>query len=122
MAASYTWPATLPSMPEKGFTETHGVSVLRTPMDLGPAKQRYRAKMPSTLAVSYLLTDVQVATLETFVKNTIKGTARFYYTHPRTETQVECRIVPSSSGELYSLQYIAYKYYKVTINLEVLLP
>ncbi len=120
MAADYIWPATLPQMPQKGFSETSGVSLIRTPVELGPAKQRYRARRPDTLSVSYLLTDTQVTALETFVKDTIKGTARFYYTHPRTTNQVEARIVPQGDGQLYSLQYAAHNYYTVTLALEIL--
>ena len=36
MAYTYTWPNTLPQSPQKGFTESIGALVIRTPMDAGP--------------------------------------------------------------------------------------
>lgn len=120
MAANYIWPATLPQMPQRGFSETNGILLIRTPVDLGPAKQRYRARRPDTLSVTYLLTDTQTAALEEFVKTTLKGTARFYYTHPRTNAQVEVRIVPQGDGQLYTLQYTAHNYYTISLTLEIL--
>lgn len=120
MAYSYVWPSTLPQNPQKGFSETGGVLILRTPMDAGPAKMRRRGAKPQTLAVSFVMTTDQVAILDNFIKDTIRGTARFGFKHPRTETMVEVRIVPQSEGALYTNNYAAPGYWSVSMQLEVL--
>jgi hypothetical protein len=120
MAYSYTWPATLPQSPQKGYSETGGVLILRTPQDAGPAKMRVRGNKPQVLSVSFLMNTTQVTALETFVKTTIKGVARFGFTHPRTGVIVEVRIVPQGDGDFYTLQYQAPGYYQVTMQLEIL--
>lgn len=120
MSYSYLWPSGLPQAPQKGYTESIGVLITRTAMDAGPAKQRKRGNRPQSMNVSFIMTDAQVAILETFVVQTIKGTARFGFTHPRTNTIVEVRIVPQTDGEMYSLTYIAPGFYTVALKLEVL--
>ena len=121
MAYTYTWASTgLPDNPQQGFTETGGVLVLRTPTDQGPAKLRYRGVRPQILNLTFLMTNVQVSTLETFVKSTLKGTARFGFKHPRTYSTVEVRIVPQGSGDYYTLTYTAPGYWHVALQFEVL--
>ena len=73
MAYTYIWPITLPQVPQKGFSETGGVNIIRTPTDAGPAKQRRRGKRPSTLNLSFIMTTAQTTQLESFIDNTIKG-------------------------------------------------
>lgn len=119
MAVSYFWPASLPQRPQKGYSEEIGVNVLRSPMDAGPAKMRRRGNKPSILNVSFILTTAQVETLENFVFNTTRGVARFGFPHPRTNTQVEVRIVPQESV-YYKLQYVAPGYYSAALQLEIL--
>lgn len=120
MAYTYIWPLSLPQAPQKGYTETGGVLMVRTPQDKGPAKMRKLGSKPQTLNVSFLMTTLQVSTLETFVKTTISGTARFGFTHPRTGVVVEVRIVPQGEGDYYNLSYVAPGYYNVSLTLEVL--
>lgn len=120
MAASYTWPPGLPQIPQKGYNEELGVLVVRTPMDMGPAKQRRRGQMPDQLNCSFLMTDTQVATLKTFVEDTIRGVARFYFPHPRTQATVETRIVPQGNGTMYNISYVGPGYYNVSLQLEIL--
>lgn len=120
MAYSYVWPPGLPQSVQKGYTETGGVLVVRTSTDSGPAKQRYRGLKPQVLNVSFLMTTAQISTLETFVKTTLRGTARFGFPHPRTAQVVEVRIVPQGEGDFYTLSYIAPGYYTVQMQLEVL--
>lgn len=117
-----TWPTVggFPQSVQKGYTENHGANIVRSPMDSGPAKQRYRGNRPSTLTVSFIMTTAHVATLETFIRDVIRGTRRFAFTHPRTNATVEVRIVPQGSGDLYQLQYIAPGYYQTQLTLEVL--
>ena len=120
MAYSITWHPDLPQVPQKGYTETGGVLVIRTPMDSGPAKMRKRGAKPQTLNMSFLMTSAQVTTLETFVKTTIQGTIRFGFPHPRLNTMSEVRIVPQGEGDYYTLSYVAPGYYTVQLTLEIL--
>lgn len=115
-----TWPPSLPQSPQKGFTESGGVLILRTPTDSGPPKQRARGSKPNILNLQYLMTTAQVATFETFVKSTLRGTAKFTVSHPRTGSTVQTRIIPQGEGDLYSLSYQAPGYYLVSLQLEVL--
>lgn len=120
MAYSFVWPPTLPQSPQKGFTETAGVRLVRTSMDAGIAKTRKRGSKPNTLNLSFIMTTAQTTTLESFVKTTIQGTARFGFTHPRLGVIVETRIVPQQDGELFSLSYAAPGFWSVQLTLEVL--
>lgn len=120
MAYSYIWPPSLPQSPQKGYSESSGVLLLRTPMDAGPAKQRYRGKKPSTMQVSFIMTDSQVETLESFATLTLKGTARFGFTHPRTQEIVEVRILTQQDGVLYTATYLAPGYWSISMQLEIL--
>lgn len=120
MAYTYIWPTSLPQMPLDSYSETIGVLTIRTPMDAGPAKMRRRGTKPDKLSVQYNMSTTQVATLRTFVQDTLKGTIRFGYTHPRTGHVVEVRIVPQGDGELFSVSYILPNYWQVSLELEVL--
>lgn len=120
MAYAYIWPASLPQSPQKGFAETGGVLMLRTPMDSGPAKQRRRGQKPQVLQVSFIMTTAQTETLQEFIEDTLKGTARFGFTHPRLGTTVETRIVPQGESQLYSFTYLAPGYWTVSLQLEIL--
>jgi hypothetical protein len=89
-------------------------------MDSGPAKMRRRSNAPNTMNLSFILTTAQVSTLETWIKNDIKGVARFGFLHPRTQTTVEVRIVPSNNSELFQLKYLAPGYWETSFTFEVL--
>lgn len=119
MAYTYSWPADLPQSPQKGFSETGGPRVTRSQMDAGIAKQRYRGLGVSVLNLTFIITSDQVTILEDFVKQTIRGVARFGFPHPRTQQMVEVRMVPQSDS-LYSLSYLAPGYWNLTLQLEVL--
>lgn len=120
MAVS-TWPSTLPQAPQKGYTETGGVLILRTSPDAGPAKLRRRGNSPQGLNVTFLMDSSQVNTFEAFVKDTLLGVKRFNFPHPRLGSPVEVRIVPQGSGDLYNLTYMAPGYWTISMQLEVLL-
>ena len=120
MAYSYVWPATLPQNPQKGFSESSGVLIIRTPTDAGPAKMRRRGAKSRMLNLTFMMTTEQVATLESFVQNTIRGVARFGFTNPRTQTVEEVRIVPQSEGVMFTSTYAAPGYWNVALQFEVL--
>lgn len=122
------WPTTLPQVPQKGFTESVGINVIRSATDAGPAKQRRRASRPNELSVNFLMTTEQTQKLEDFIKNLptntttpgIAGTNRFTFTHPRLYTTVEVRIIPGSGGEFFNLQYVAPGYWSTSLKFEVM--
>lgn len=120
MTALYTWPTTLPQVVQKGYTESIGQNVLRTPMDAGPAKMRRRSNKPSTLSVSFLMTDAHIAILQDFIINAIQGVMRFNFTHPRLKTSVEVRLVPQSDGNYFTMSYLGPGYWNVPLVFEVL--
>lgn len=120
MAYTFTWPTSLPQRPLSSYSETTGVQIIRTQPDLGPAKQRRRAKRPDTLSVQFNLSTAQCETLRAFTQDSLQGTTRFGFTHPRTLQIVEVRIVPESGGSLYTTNYIAPNYWQVSFQLEVL--
>lgn len=120
MAYSYIWPVTLPQKPNNNYSETSGVLLLRTTMDAGPAKLRRRGQRPATLQVTFEMSTAQVETLRAFTQDTLKGTARFGFTHPRTNEIVEVRIVPQQDGALFNIGYILPEFWTISMQMEVL--
>lgn len=120
MAYTYIWPPSLPQRPLSSYSESTGVMVIRTQPDLGPAKQRRRASRPDVLNVQFDLSTAQCETLRTFIQDTLRGTTRFGFTHPRTLQIVEVRVVPQGGGEMYTTSYILPDYWQVSLQLEVL--
>jgi len=118
--ALYTWPPSLPQRPLTSYSETSGAIILRTQPDAGPAKMRRRGKRPDTLDVQFNMSSTQVETLKGFVIDTLRGTVRFNFTHPRTLENVEVRVVPQGDGALFSLSYLLPEYWQVALQLEVL--
>lgn len=94
--------------------------VIRTQPDLGPAKQRRRAQRPDTMSVKFDMSTTQVETLRAFIQDTLRGTARFGFTHPRTLQVVEVRVVPQGGGEMYTTSYLLPNYWQVSLQLEIL--
>ena len=121
MATFYSWPGSLPTYPVKSrFGESFNASILRTPMDRGPAKLRYRGMLPSLMTVSFDMTKQQVETLKTFVFETLRCTARFSFQHPVTQSALEVRIVPSNDGEMFKATPLGGPIYAVDMQFEVL--
>jgi hypothetical protein len=89
-------------------------------MDMGPAKMRRRGQRGNILGVSFILTSQQATELDRFIKSDLKGVYRFTFTHPRTNTSVEVRIVPQGEGEFYKLTYLAPGYWNTDLTFEVL--
>jgi len=122
------WPPSLPSVPQKGYTEERGVNLVITPMDAGPAKVRKRSNKPTILNMSFIMTDADLVTLESFITTTIAYTSRFTFPHPRLKVSagsnlaatVDCRFMPQSNGALYTLTYISPGYYTISVQFEVM--
>lgn len=120
MAYTYVWPTSLPQKPLTNYSENTGVLVIRTQPDAGPAKLRRRGQRPDNLSVQYNMSTSQVETLRGFIQDTLRGTTRFGYTHPRTGQVVEVRVVPQSDGAMYTVSYLLPDYWQVSLQLEVL--
>lgn len=118
--AAYTWPVSLPQNVRQDFQTVRATNILSTTMDIGPAKRRRRGAGIEQLKVGFYMTTAQVATLETFVQSTIKGTARFDFPHPVTASTVEVRIVPQSDGQMYTVAYYSPTLWVVDMGLEVI--
>lgn len=94
--------------------------IIRTQPDLGLAKQRRRAQRPDVLSMAFDMSTAQCETLRVFVQDTLKGTMRFGFTHPRKLTTVEARIVPQGDGQLYGINYVMPNLWQITIQMEIL--
>jgi hypothetical protein len=116
--AAYTFPATLPQFVTTSYAESSGVITLVTPMDMGSAKMRRRGTKPTTFDVSFVMDNTQIATLDNFIKTTIKGTARFDFPHPRTRATIEVRFIPNSDGTYYNIGYLGVEHYTISMKLE----
>lgn len=113
------WPSSLPQVPQKGYTERMGANIIRSPMDAGPAKQRLRSISPNILDVSFILTTEQAEDLKTFVFTNLQGVKRFVFNHPRTQQNVEVRLLPQGQ-ELYKVQYLAPGYWTTSMQFEIM--
>lgn len=93
-----TWPATLPSLNNflsDGYSETPPDNVIRTDMDLGPAKLRQRGSAaPDIIEGKLRMTGAELAAFRTFYETTLfYGSIAFDATHPRTGASVSMRFV-----------------------------
>ncbi len=120
MAYTYVWPPSLPQMPLNNYSENAGAIIIRTQPDAGPSKMRRRGQRPDQLSVQYNMSTAQVETLRDFILDTLRGTTRFGYTHPRTGLIVEARVVPQGDGQLFTVAYLLPDYWQVSLQLEVL--
>lgn len=119
MSASYTWPAGLPQAPLfASMSDDFGFNIVTTNMEAGVAKIRKRGQRSSKMQMTFSMTTAQVATLKTFVETTISGLSRFYFTHPRTGSTIEARLVPSGDGVLYQIAQTAPGYWNVSMTME----
>jgi hypothetical protein len=73
--ANPVWPTTLPQGPyqqDDGPDIQPQSNAIRTPMDVGPAKQRRRfTAVPSPITFNLLLSETEIAILDTFVQVTL---------------------------------------------------
>lgn len=113
------WPiAPFPQLPlQAGYSESPPDTVIRSPMDAGPAKLRRRTTAGvRRLACALRLTTAQVATFDSFYVTSLQGGALpFDWVNPRTGAAESLRFVGppaygAPSGDLFP----------VTFKLEVL--
>lgn len=94
MTAVATWPADLPQTPlADGFTFEEATSVIRSEVDVGPAKVRRRSTATvGTFSMTLKLTAAQRGTLRDFFRHDLEEGARsFTWTHPLDAGECECR-------------------------------
>lgn len=109
------WPASLPQRPlGEGFAEQPANLVVRTPMDVGPAKVRRRATAGvGRLQMAFRLSASQLATFRTFLHADLQDRALpFSWVHPVTGVAGWFRIVeqpiwePISGGLAWKLTLV----------------
>lgn len=106
------WPSDLPLLRD-GFTESPVDRVIRSNMEIGPAKIRRRSTNAIRPAsVKMFLTDAQLTTFDTFF-NTNDALA-FTFTNPRTSVAETARFVNTPSYVLDDTMW------RVTVNLELM--
>jgi hypothetical protein len=116
------WPPSLPQAPlASGYAEAHPDLTVRTSVDKGPARVARRSSLGVTvMSLQFILSAAQVATLETFVYDTlVSGVYRFEWVHPRTGDTIELRFLPSGES-MYSLAPVSGDYWAVGCQMEIL--
>lgn len=95
-----TWPTTLPQeFPEDGFNLVLADNVIRSSMDIGPAKIRRRTTSNVTKLTGTLILDTtQLTAFETFYITTISyGSVYFTWVHPLTNASCTMRFTEPPS-------------------------
>lgn len=110
-----TWPGTIPSEFEQGgYQEAFANNTIKTSMDAGPPKRRRRTTASIKLFSGFIMmTDAEVALLETFYYDTIGEVNVFDFTHPRRDTTVQVVF-----AEPPSLTYISPNNWRVGLKFE----
>lgn len=93
-----TWPVSLQQkLNTSGFEYQVGDTLVRSEMDVGPAKVRSRfTDAVDVYSCSVLLTYAEVQTFNTFYKTTLgNGSLPFYFDDPFTATQATFRFAGS---------------------------
>jgi hypothetical protein len=112
-----TWPNTLPKALIEGYAETPANNVLRTQMDVGPAKTRRRTfANVRNLTINLLLSSAQWTALDNFYDvETLSGSLPFDMPHPRTNVTGNFRFVSPPQ-----LSALSSNYFKIAVSLEQL--
>ena len=95
-----TWPSQLQQkLNEDGFSYNIGPTVVRTEMDIGPAKVRRRfTKSVDTLTAIINLTVSEYSVFTYFYDTTLNGgSTTFNFLHPITGATIEARFVSDPS-------------------------
>ena len=92
------WPPTLPQVAlADGYTSRPGDNVVRTEMDVGPAKVRRRGSAGvRRISVRYRMTPAQSDDFEAFYNDTLRsGALRFTWPGPAGGDSLTARILPT---------------------------
>ena len=116
-----TWPATLPHL-NAGATEQRQQGFIRTPMSMGPGKQRRRFSAVSRLFKGQMhLTAAQRATFDTFYQGTLsEGSLEFDFTDPIDFSTATYRFTAAPQFQLLTGTESGVTNYIMTVELELL--
>lgn len=104
------WPGTLPqTVDERSFGIKLGNTLLRSDMEVGPAKARRRfTKGVDVMSVSMTMTYAQYAIFEAFHDIDLNGGANsFNFNHPITQVASEFRMVDTPDAKPMGGGYIS---------------
>lgn len=112
-----TWPATLPAPLLSGYQEGQANNLLRTEMEVGPAKVRRRTQANvRPISFSLILDDAELEDLLEFYNTMTQcGALPFDFTDVRTSDTLSCRF-----NSTLPFQPLGGGLYSVNISLEVL--
>lgn len=114
------WPSTLPQRPlADDWSEELPDLLLRSPMDIGPAKTRRRTTAGVTpVQASFRMTPTELAAFRTFYQTTVvSGSVPFDWVHPITGETLSWQIVPKPRITPYRSNS---PNYRVSLQLEAL--
>ena len=116
------WPSSLPQdvyVPDDGPTYNQQSNVLRTDMTTGPAKMRRRfTAVPADVTVQIMLSEEEIATLESFVKETLGETGQFNWKKFHTGTAAVYRF--KEGWKSVKLKYSGGDLWTVSMDLELM--
>lgn len=116
------WPSSLPQEPlVDGYKRTLPNNLIRSSMDTGSDKVRLRGRSkPVGVTATYVLTNAQRDTLETFIHDGIaEGAVCFDWPWTEKDTFVRARIKAGSDGLFDIQRYKDTMRWQVTLNLEI---
>lgn len=99
-----------------GYSETYADNIIRSNMEVGPAKQRQRISAAVTpITGSLILTSSEATAFDTFYNTTINhGADQFEWTHPRTGSTCQMRFTAVPRLERVE------SYWRLSMQLEIL--
>ena len=114
-----TWPATLPTFQEfleGSYREFLANNVIRTEMDIGPAKIRRRGTAaPDIISGTMHMTSTQVGIFQTFYEDTIYyGSTTIDTIHPRTTAAITVNLLEQPQISRHGADW------QVTLTCEIL--
>ena len=120
--AVYRWPSSLPQKPQKeGYRRVLPNNLIRSSMDTGSDKVRKRGRYkPQVVSATYVLTDAQRNTLETFIHDSIaEGAICFNWPHPELNKLVRARLKASNDGIIDFQPFGDTLRWQTTVELEI---
>lgn len=116
--ATITWPATLPQNPQhEGYSEGYEDNVIRSAPDKGPSKTRPRfTRLRKTKSLSFMLTDAQKATFDTFFESIKGGALPYNWADPISGAPIVVLVRDKLEGP----SRIAKNAWKISFSVEVL--
>ncbi|MGF7005792.1 hypothetical protein [Aminobacter sp. BE322] len=114
-----SWPISLPRCPLFEHEETASSPKVSFQPEVGPPIERLRGSLwLSEFPATFKMTSEQVATFETFVRQSIRGgTLPFTMRHPRTLADVTVRI--AGDDQLYTMRRLGTRTWLVSFTVLV---